>query len=105
MPTSTSVGGDACIAVGIDSIEGLKGKNTWDSKNPFPNSPFERALIAKGMNPADFPFKNQDPAVAATGMQASQARLRIDYGLEPIRPANVATTKRGQGTVRLFKYS
>ncbi len=73
MPTSTSVGGDACIAVGIDSIEGLKGKNTWGLEKSVSQFAFERALIAKGMNPKDFPFKNQDPAVAATGMQASQA--------------------------------
>lgn len=73
MPTSTSVGGDACIAVGIDSIEGLKGKNTWGLEKSVSQFAFERALIAKGMNPQDFPFKNQDPGVAATGMQASQA--------------------------------
>ena len=73
MPTSTSVGGDACITVGIDQIEGLKGKTTWGLEKSVSQFAFERALIAKGMNPADFPFKNQDPAVAATGMQASQA--------------------------------
>jgi len=75
MPTSTSVGGDACIAVGIDKIEGLKGKTTWGLEKSVSQFAFERALIAKGMNPADFPFKNQDPAVAATGMQASQAEF------------------------------
>lgn len=73
MPTSTSVGGDACIAVGIDSIEGLKGKNTWGLEKSVSQFAFERALVSKGMDPKDFPFKNQDPAVAATGMQASQA--------------------------------
>jgi hypothetical protein len=73
MPTSTSVGGDACIAVGIENIEGLKGKNTWGLEKSVSQFAFERALIAKGMNPKDFAFKNQDPAVAATGMQASQA--------------------------------
>ena len=73
MPTSTSVGGDACIAVGIESVESLKGKNTWGLEKSVSQFAFERALISKGLNPKDFPFKNQDPAVAATGMQASQA--------------------------------
>ncbi len=75
MPTSTSVGGDACIAVGIENIDGLKGKTTWGLEKSVSQFAFERGLIAKGMNPADFTFKNQDPAVAATGMQASQAEF------------------------------
>ncbi len=75
MPTSTSVGGDACIAVGIDTIEGLKGKTTWGLEKSVSQFAFERALVAKGMDPAGFTFKNQDPAVAATGMQASQAEF------------------------------
>jgi NitT/TauT family transport system substrate-binding protein len=73
LPTSTSVGGDACITVGIDSIDALKGKNTWGLEKSVSQFAFERVLESKGLNPKDFPFKNQDPAVAATGMQASQA--------------------------------
>ena len=61
MPTSTSVGGDACIAVGVENIEGLKGKNTWGLEKSVSQFAFERALIAKGMNPKEFPFKTKTP--------------------------------------------
>ncbi len=73
LPTSTSDGADACIGVGIDSIDGLKGKETFGLEKSVSQYAFERVLELKGKNPADFPFKNQDPGVAATAMQASQA--------------------------------
>jgi ABC-type nitrate/sulfonate/bicarbonate transport system substrate-binding protein len=73
LPTSTSVGADACIAVGIDNVDGLKGKETFGLEKSVSQYVFERVLELQGKNPGDFPFKNQDPGVAATAMQASQA--------------------------------
>jgi ABC-type nitrate/sulfonate/bicarbonate transport system substrate-binding protein len=75
LPTSTSVGADACIAVGVGRIEDLKGKTTYGLEKSVSQYAFERALIKRGLNPKDFPFKNMDPAAAAQAMQTSQANV------------------------------
>lgn len=72
LPTSTSVGADACITVGIDSIDALKGKTTYGLEKSVSQYCFERVLEKNGKDPSDFEFKNQDPGVAAMAMQSSQ---------------------------------
>ncbi len=76
LPTSTSVGADACIVVGIDGIEALKGKATYGLEKSVSQYAFERVLREQGLNPADFPFKNMDPAAAATAMQTGQKNIQ-----------------------------
>lgn len=76
MPTSTSVGADACIAVGIKSIDELKGVPTHGLEKSVSQYCFERVLELEGKKPADFPFQQMDPGTAATAMQASQASVR-----------------------------
>lgn len=73
MPTSTSAGADACIAVGISDIAGLKGQKTFGLEKSVSQYCFERVLELKGLKPAEFPFTNSDPGVAATAMQTGQA--------------------------------
>ncbi len=76
MPTSTSVGADACIAVGISSIDALKGIATHGLEKSVSQYCFERVLELEGKKPAEFPFQNMDPGTAATGMQAAQADIK-----------------------------
>lgn len=76
MPTSTSVGADACIVVGIKDIEGLKGQETNGLEKSVSQYCFERVLELKGFKPADFPFVNKDPGVAATAVQTGQADFK-----------------------------
>lgn len=76
LPTSTSVGADACIAVGIDDIEGLKGKPTYGLEKSVSQYAFERVLQKKGLDPAEFPFRNMDPAAAATAIQTGQENIQ-----------------------------
>ena len=76
MPTSTSVGADACIVVGIKDIEGLKGQATNGLEKSVSQYCFERVLELKGFKPADFPFVNKDPGVAATAVQTGQADFK-----------------------------
>jgi hypothetical protein len=76
MPTSTSVGADACIVVGINDIEGLKGQKTFGLEKSVSQYCFERVLEMKGFKPADFPFENKDPGVAASGIQTGQADFK-----------------------------
>lgn len=75
LPTSTSVGADACIVVGIDSIEALKGKETFGLERSVSQYCFERVLELNNQKPADFTFKNMDPGAAATAMQVSDANI------------------------------
>lgn len=76
MPTSTSVGADACIVVGIDDINGLKGQKTYGLEKSVSQYCFERVLEMKGHKPDEFPFENKDPGVAASGMQTGQADFK-----------------------------
>ncbi len=73
LPTSTSVGADACIVVGMDSIDDLKGKTTFGLEMSVSQYCFERNLELQGKTIEDFPFKNMDPGAAAQAMQSGQA--------------------------------
>jgi NitT/TauT family transport system substrate-binding protein len=76
LPTSTSVGADACIAVGVDSLEGLKGKPTRGLERSVSQYAFERILTNRGLKPADYPFVNMDPGAAAQAMQTGDASVQ-----------------------------
>ena len=76
MPTSTSAGADACIAVGINDLAGLKGIKTYGLEKSVSQYCFERVLELNGQKPADFPFENKDPGVASTGMQSGSAEFK-----------------------------
>lgn len=75
LPTSTSAGADACIVVGIDSVDELKGKNSYGLELSVSQYMFERVLEDMGKDPADFPFKQMDPAAASTAMKQGQADI------------------------------
>ena len=75
LPTSTSVGADACITVGIDNLDALKGKTTYGLEKSVSQYAFERCLEVAGKDPKDFPFKNMDPAAAATAVQTGQQNI------------------------------
>lgn len=72
LPTSTSAGADACIVSGINSLEELKGKQSFGLEASVSQYMFERALEELGQNPKDFPFSQMDPAAAAIAMQNRQ---------------------------------
>lgn len=76
LPTSTSLGADACIAVGVDGIDALAGKTTYGLQKSVSQYCFERVLEVNGKNPSDFPFKNMDPGAAATAMQTDQSEVQ-----------------------------
>ena len=76
MPTSTSAGGDQGIAVGIDSLEALKGTKTYGLDNSVSEYTHYRNLELKGLNPADFPFENLDPGPAATALQSGSDTVK-----------------------------
>lgn len=75
-PTSTSAGADACIAVGINSIDELKGKTTFGLQKSVAEFAFIRNLQKRGLDPKDFPFRNMDPAAAANALQTGQENVQ-----------------------------
>jgi len=72
LPTSTSVGADACIAVGVNSLAELKGKPTYGLEMSVSQYCFERNLELQGESIANYPFKNMDPGAASQAMQSDQ---------------------------------
>jgi len=76
LPTSTSVGADACIATDTADLASLQGKPTYGLEMSVSQYCFERNLELQGKTIADFPFKNMDPGAAAQAMQTGQADIQ-----------------------------
>ncbi len=78
LPTSTSNGADACIVVGIDTLEELKAHKVYGLKGTVSEYCFVRCIEEaekkeqKGYQAADFQFSNQDPGAAAVAMKQKQ---------------------------------
>jgi len=102
LPTSTSVGADACIVVGIDDVDGLKGKPTHGLEKSVSQYAFERCLIKLGKDPKEFPFKNMDPGNAATAMQTNQQNIE---SIMVWNPFVLQTLRTRDGAKRLFDSS
>ena len=99
LPTSTSIGADACIAVGIDSLEDLKSEPTYGLEKSVSQYAFERCLEVEGMKPADFEFKNMDPGVAAQAMQSGDENVK---SIMVWNPFVLQTLRDRAGSKRLF---
>lgn len=69
LPTSTSAGADACIVVGIDSVQALRGHKVYGLENSVSEYCFSRNLELSGEKESDHQFTNMDPAAAAVAMQ------------------------------------
>lgn len=95
-PTSTSVGGDMCITVGIDNIDGLKGKATYGLEKSVSQFVFERNLQLLKRNPTDFPFKNMDPAAAAQAMQQGQKNIESIMVWNPFALQTLRTREKAK---------
>ena len=76
LPTSTSIGADACIVVGIDSVDQLKGVDVYGLEKTVSEYCFVRNLQKLGFDPADFKFTNKDPGAAALAMQIKDSGTR-----------------------------
>lgn len=99
LPTSTSVGADACITVGVDSVDALKGVPTYGLEKSVSQYAFERCLELEGAKPADFEFKNMDPGVAAQAMQSGDANVK---SIMVWNPFVLQTLRDREGAKRLF---
>jgi NitT/TauT family transport system substrate-binding protein len=70
LPTSTSVGGDACVVTGIKDVDELKKHKAYGLKGSVSEYAFYRILEKKfGQKEADYKFEMMDPEKAAAAMQ------------------------------------
>jgi len=93
MPTSTSAGADKVIAVGATSIDDLKGLTTYGLAKSVSQYCFVRGLQTQGLNPADFQFKNLDPAPAATALQTGSGDVKAISVWNPFALQTLRTNK------------
>ena len=99
LPTSTSAGADACIVVGIDSVDDLKGTPTFGLEKSVSQYAFERCLELDGKDPSQYEFKNMDPGAAALAMQSGDAKLK---SIMVWNPFVMQTLRDREGSKRLF---
>jgi NitT/TauT family transport system substrate-binding protein len=76
LPTSTSDGADAVIVTGINSVDELSSVASYGLEKSVSQYMFERNLEDMGKDPANFQFKNMDPAAAAQAMQTKQENIQ-----------------------------
>jgi NitT/TauT family transport system substrate-binding protein len=76
LPTSTSDGADAVIVTGIDNVDQLSSVESYGLEKSVSQYMFERNLEEMGKDPANFTFKNMDPAAAAMAMQTKQENIQ-----------------------------
>ena len=102
LPTSTSVGADACITAGVEDLAALRGVTTYGLERSVSQYAFERCLEKQDMNPADFPFANMDPGIAATAMQSGDEEIK---SIMVWNPFAMQTLRDREGSKRLFDSS
>jgi len=96
IPTSTSAGADACLAVGIEGLDQLAGKSTYGLERSVSQYAFERILLLKGKNPKDFPFVQMDPSLAAQAMQTGDAKIQSIMVWNPFVLQTLRTQKKSK---------
>jgi NitT/TauT family transport system substrate-binding protein len=78
MPTSTSVGADACIVTGIDvadkkkAVKELRKRKVYGLEKSVSEYVFVRNLELLGEKESDHHFTNKDPGAAAQAMQTGE---------------------------------
>ena len=97
LPTSTSVGGDAVLAVGAESFADLKGVETHGLDKSVSQYVFERGLQERGLDPADYPFVGTPPDAAALGMQNGDLKSIVVWN-----PFLLSSERKTPGAKRLF---
>jgi len=69
LPTSTSVGADACIVAGIENVEQLRNHKVYGLSKSVSEYCFVRNLEKLGEKESDHQFTNRDPGAAAQALQ------------------------------------
>jgi NitT/TauT family transport system substrate-binding protein len=102
LPTSTSLGADACIVVDIEDVDGLKGKPTYGLEKSVSQYVFERCLTELGKDLEDYPFKNMEAGTAAAAMERGEGDVQ---SIMVWNPFALQTLRDCEGARRLFDSS
>src|SRR5262249_41526708 len=106
MPTSTSVGADACIVdkTVIPNVDELKKHTTYGLEKSVSQYVFIRGLEELKKNPDDYKFSNMDPAAAATALQVAKAGKK-ENSIMVWNPYTLETLNKNPNALKLFDSS
>jgi NitT/TauT family transport system substrate-binding protein len=102
LPTSTSIGADACIVVDIDDVKRLREHKVYGLAKSVSEYCFVRNLELLGEKEEDHKFTNMDPGAAALAMQTGQTDQKAIVVWNPYVLQTLSTTP---GTKVLFDSS
>ncbi len=102
LPTSTSNGADACIAVGIDNVEQLRSKKVYGLDKSVSEYCFVRNLQLANEKEEDHQFAAKGPAEAALAMQTDPASTEA---IMVWNPYVLQTLRKVKGSKVLFDSS
>lgn len=102
LPTSTSVGADACIVVGIDDLQQLRNHKVYGLGSSVSEYCFVRNLELNGENESDHQFTDKLPEDAAVQMQTDPQTTKA---IMVWNPFVLQTLRKVDGAKRLFDSS
>jgi hypothetical protein len=97
MPTSTSYGADACVAVGVADVDALKKETTYGLSNSVSDYAWFRGLEKLGKNPADYKFQMRDPEQEAQALQIGASKVGMIWN-----PFTLQTLRKKKDSKILF---
>lgn len=102
LPTSTSDSADACVVLGVKSIQELRDGKTpvYGPEKCVSQYVFDRCLEVKGFYPKDFTYSHKDPDVASQGVQAGEIRAAMLWN-----PYKIHTLRKRSDASVLFDSS
>jgi len=101
LPTSTSVGADACIVgADIENLQALKTVSVKGLAGSVSEYIFDQGILSLGGNPSEFTFESLDPAKVGIELQNGQIQAGVTWN-----PFSVATLNAKPELKRLFDSS
>lgn len=98
-PTSTSVGADQCVTVGVKDVDDLQNYTTYGLEKSVAHVAWYATLEKAGKDPSQYTFKNMDPAAAAQAMQTSQENINAIQVWNPFVLQTLRTRSGAQTTL------
>lgn len=95
-PTSTSVGADKVIAVGLNNIDDLKKVKVMGLEKSVSEYVFVRGIQKQGRKLDDFLFVNMDPSPAATALQTGDSQIKAICVWNPFALQTLRTNKKSK---------
>ena len=93
MPTSTSIGADACIVVGISDVKELRKHKVYGLAKSVSEYCFVRNLELQGEKEGDHQFSDMQPDAAALALQAKRAGTQAIVVWNPFVQQTLKTNK------------